>query len=422
MENIEIIEKKEKNEYLSYEELNQVFNGYLDGTVNDTDMTRLLKSICEYGLSEEETYNLTEIFIKSGDTLNLESLGTVVDKHSTGGVGDKITLIVGPIVAACGVKIAKMSGRALGHTGGTIDKLESIKGFNVKLTEEEFINQINRINIAITSQTGDIVPMDKKVYALRDVTNTTMSIPLIASSIMSKKIACGANKILIDVKVGSGALLTNIEAARKLSRLMINIGKKYNREVKCILTNMKIPLGRNIGNGLEVKEAMEILSNKGDERLKSLSIEMSSILVSMDKGIQLNVARELVKEKLQNGEALNKFKELVYAQGGDINDIALDTNHISLNATRDGYLTKIDALALGKLSNKLGAGRINKEDAIDYGSGIILNKGINDEIKQGDSLCYLYTNKKLEGIDFGGCFEVSDQKVADEPLIYEIIE
>lgn len=421
MENIEIIDKKKRNEYLSYDELNQVFNGYLSGNISDSEMTELLKSICEYGLSDEEVYNLTDIFIKSGDTLDLTRLGDVVDKHSTGGVGDKITLIIGPIVASCGVKIAKMSGRALGHTGGTIDKLESIKGFNVNLNEEDFINQIDKINIAITSQTGDIVPMDKKVYALRDVTNTTMSIPLIASSIMSKKIACGANKILIDVKVGNGALITNLEDARKLSKLMINIGKKYNREVRCILTNMSIPLGKNIGNGLEVKEAIEILNNNGDERLKNLSIEISAILVSMAKNIPLNDARKIVKEKLINKEALNKFKELIECQHGNINEIQVDTNIIPINASKSGYLTKIDALALGKISNQLGAGRINKEDQIDYGSGIILNKTINDYVEKGNTICYLYTKKSIEGLDFSNSFVISDNKKELEPLIYEII-
>lgn len=421
MENIDIINKKENNEYLSYEELNQVFNDYLNNKVSDVDMTRLLKSICMFGLSEEETFDLTDIFIKSGDILNLSELGTVVDKHSTGGVGDKITLIVGPLVASCGVKIAKMSGRALGHTGGTIDKLESIKGFNVSLSKEEFINQIKKINIAITSQTGDIAPMDKKVYALRDITNTTMSIPLIASSIMSKKIACGANKILIDVKVGNGALITNITDARELSKLMISIGQKYDREVRCILTNMSIPLGKNIGNGLEVKEAIEILKNLGDERLKSLSIEMASLLVSMARNMNLNNARELVKEKLVNGEALNKFKELISAQHGDLNSIMIDSNIIPVKAEKSGYLTKIDALMLGKLSNKLGSGRIKKEDLIDYGSGIVLNKNLNDYLNKDDVICYLYTKRDVLLEDVLSCFEINNEKIEEDPLIYEII-
>jgi len=422
MDNMEIINKKERNEYLSYDELNQVFNGYLNGDVNDVDMTRLLRSICQYGLSEEETYNLTDIFIKSGDTLDLSTLGIVVDKHSTGGVGDTVTLVVAPLVASCGVKVAKMSGRALGHTGGTIDKLESIKGFNVSLTEREFIDQIKRINIAITSQTGEVAPMDKKVYALRNVTNTTMSIPLIASSIMSKKIACGANKILIDVKVGDGALLSNINDARELSRLMINIGKKYNREIKCILTDMSTPLGKSIGNGLEVKEAIEILSNKNEGRLKTLSIEMASLLVSMALTINLNDARKLVKEKLISGDALNKFKELISSQHGDFNSIAIDSTMIPVKAEKSGYLVKIDALALGKLSNKLGAGRIEKDDQIDYGSGIVLNKNINDYVNKGDIICYLYTKKEVIVSDILPCFEINDNKIKEIPLIYEIIE
>ncbi len=422
MNNIDIINKKEKNEYLSYEELDQVFNGYLNGDVNDTDMTRLLKSICLYGLSEEEIYNLTDIFIKSGDTLDLSELGIVVDKHSTGGVGDTVTLVVAPLVAACGVKIAKMSGRALGHTGGTIDKLESIKGFNVSLTEREFIDQVKRINIAITSQTGEVAPMDKKVYALRNVTNTTMSMPLIASSIMSKKVACGANKIIIDVKIGDGALITNLKDARELSRLMINIGKKYNKEVKCILTNMAIPLGKSVGNGLEVKEAIEVLDNKSEGRLRTLSIEMAAILVSMALEINLNDARQLVKEKLISGEGLNKFKELIINQHGDFNSIAIDSTFIPVKAEKSGYLSKIDALALGKLCNKLGAGRIEKYDEIDYGSGVVLNKDINEYVNKGDIICYLYTKKEVFVDDILPCFDITDTKSEEIPLIYEIIE
>ncbi len=422
MNNIDIINKKEKNEYLSYEELDQVFNGYLNGDVNDTDMTRLLKSICLYGLSEEEIYNLTDIFIKSGDTLDLSELGMVVDKHSTGGVGDSVTLVVATRVAACGVKIAKMSGRALGHTGGTIDKLESIKGFNVSLTEREFIDQVKRINIAITSQTGEVAPMDKKVYALRNVTNTTMSMPLIASSIMSKKVACGANKIIIDVKIGDGALITNLKDARELSRLMINIGKKYNKEVKCILTNMAIPLGKSVGNGLEVKEAIEVLDNKSEGRLRTLSIEMAAILVSMALEINLNDARQLVKEKLISGEGLNKFKELIINQHGDFNSIAIDSTFIPVKAEKSGYLSKIDALALGKLCNKLGAGRIEKYDEIDYGSGVVLNKDINEYVNKGDIICYLYTKKEVFVDDILPCFDITDTKSEEIPLIYEIIE
>ena len=249
-----------------------------------------------------------------------------------------------------------------------------------------------------------------------------MSIPLIASSIMSKKIACGANKILIDVKVGDGALLSNINDARELSRLMINIGKKYNREIKCILTDMSTPLGKSIGNGLEVKEAIEILSNKNEGRLKTLSIEMASLLVSMALIINLNDARKLVKEKLISGDALNKFKELISSQHGDFNSIAIDSTMIPVKAEKSGYLVKIDALALGKLSNKLGAGRIEKDDQIDYGSGIVLNKNINDYVNKGDIICYLYTKKEVIVSDILPCFEINDNKIKEIPLIYEIIE
>ncbi len=421
MNYIEIINKKENNQELNYDELSYVFNGYLNNLIDDNNMTRLLRAICTYGLNEEETFNLTDIFIKSGDQINLSNLGLVVDKHSTGGVGDKLTLIVGPIVASCNVKIAKMSGRALGHTGGTIDKLESISGFKVDLSEDEFVEQINNINIAITSQTANVVPMDKKVYALRDITNTTMSIPLIASSIMSKKIACGADKILLDVKVGNGALITNLDDAEKLAQLMIKIGQKYHREVRCMLTNMDIPLGHNIGNGLEVIEALDVLNNHGEKRLTELSIAMATELVSMGKNISKEEASILVKDNLTNLKALEKFKQLVQAQHGNLNSIAINNNKTEIKSLKEGYLNKINALELGKISNKLGAGRINKNDAIDYGAGIIIHKGISEYINEGDILCTLYTSKNITDLNINQCFEIDKKLNTNNSLIYKII-
>ena len=277
---IDIITKKKNKEELSYDEINYAITNYLNGEVKDYQMSSLLMAIVLNGMTDEETFNLTKIMIESGDVIDLSSInGTVVDKHSTGGVGDKTTLILAPLLATLGLKVAKMSGRGLGHTGGTIDKLESIEGFKVKLDEKEFIKQVNDIGLSIISQTANLVPADKKLYALRDVTGTTESIPLIASSIMSKKIASGASHIILDVKVGNGALMKNIKDATELANEMIKIGKRYNRKVICVLTNMEEPLGNTIGNAIEVKEAIETLKGNGPEDLNNLVITLASLLI-----------------------------------------------------------------------------------------------------------------------------------------------
>ena len=333
-----IIEKKDNNQELNYEELDYFFNGYLNNEISDEDMTLLLKSICKNDLSNKEIINLTDIFIKSGDQLDLSNLGITIDKHSTGGVGDKTTLILGPIVAACGLKMPKMSGRALGHTGGTIDKLESI-GVNVNLTEEEFIKQVNEIGFAITSQIKNLCPMDKKVYALRDVTNTTESIGLIAASIMSKKIASGANKILIDLKVGKGALVKDIKSATRLANIMIEIGKNYNREVRCILTKMDNPLGNNIGNTIEIIEVIDMLQNKIHNNFYDLIIYMASEMISMVKNIKLDFAKKQVLEVLENGSAYNKFLEFVNYQSGNLNHLQLSKG-IEVFSKKQGYINQ----------------------------------------------------------------------------------
>ena len=309
---IDIINKKRLKQSLTDEELKYVIDAYLSGEIKDYQMSSLLMAIVLNGMENEEIFSLTKYMANSGDILDLSSLGTnVVDKHSTGGVGDKTTLIVAPIVASCGVKVAKMSGRGLGHTGGTIDKLESIPGFNVNLTEEEFINEVNDIFVAITSQTKNVALADKKIYALRDVTGTVESIPLIASSIMSKKIALGAKKLVLDVKVGSGALIKNIKDATTLANIMISIGKQNGIEVVCILTNMDIPLGTNIGNSLEVEEAIKILKDHHKSNLTDLCIAISSEMVSLGLNISLEEAKSKVIEHLDNGDAYKKFLELI---------------------------------------------------------------------------------------------------------------
>ena len=290
---IDIINQKRLGKNLTRAELEYAFLGYLNGNIPDYQMSALLMAICLNDMNDQEIFNLTDIFLNSGEKLDLSGVnGIKVDKHSTGGVGDKTTLVVGPIVAACGVKMAKMSGKGLGHTGGTIDKLESIKGFNVNLSTSQFIKQLNEINIAISSQTANLTPLDKKVYALRDVTATVESVPLVAVSIMSKKIASGADKILIDIKVGKGALIKNARDANRLSKIMIAIGKKYNREVRTIITDMDTPLGRNVGNSLEVIEAMDILQGKVKNYLSYVCILLASNLVSMAKGISVEEAEK----------------------------------------------------------------------------------------------------------------------------------
>ena len=404
------------------EEIKYIIDGYLDGTIKDYQMSSLLMAILLNDMTNEEIYSLTKYMADSGDKLDLSPLGAnVVDKHSTGGVGDKTTLIIAPIVAACGVKVAKMSGRGLGHTGGTIDKLESIPGFTVNLSEEEFLNQVNNIGVAITSQTENIAIADKKIYALRDVTGTVESIPLIASSIMSKKIALGTKKLVLDVKVGTGALIKNLEDAKRLSNLMIDIGKHNGMEVICILTNMDIPLGNNIGNSLEVEEAIQILKDHKLGHLRDLCIELSTNMVSLGLNISYEEAKEKVLNNLDNGEAYNKFLELVKYQHGNIDSLPKSNNKYEIKSLTSGYLVDIDAYKLGLLSMSLGAGRENKEDTIDYSAGIIVNKNINDYIEEGDVIMTLYTNKEITSID-NTIFKISDKQTNNDKLIYEIIK
>ena len=391
---VEIINKKRLGQVLTKEEFSFFFNGYLNGTVKDYQMSSLLMAICINDMDDQEVFALTDIFLNSGDKMDLSVLpGIKIDKHSTGGVGDKVSLIIGPIVASLGVCVPKMSGRGLGHTGGTIDKLESIKGFNTNLTEEEFLQEVKDIGLAITGQTKNLCPMDKMIYALRDVTGTTESIPLIATSIMSKKIAGGADKILLDVKVGNGALMKNMDDANRLARLMEKIGEFYNREVVCELTDMNIPLGDNIGNSLEVIEAMEILKGKKGS-LYSLCVEIASKMVSMAKGINMSDARIEVINTIESHDAYNKFLEFIKYQGGDINSLEVSKYTVPIKSNVNGVVKDINALALGELSVSLGAGRVNKEDSIDHTVGIVLEKHLDDKVSIGDTLFTLYVKEK----------------------------
>ena len=394
---VDILNKKRIGKELSYQELDFIFNGYLNGTVKDYQMSALLMAICINGMSDEEIFALTKIFIDSGDILDFDDAGIIVDKHSTGGIGDKTTLVIAPIVASCGVPVVKMSGRGLGYTGGTIDKLESIPGFNVNLTEEKVKSQLKKIGVSISSQTANLTPIDKVIYALRDVTATVSSIPLVASSIMSKKIAGGANKILIDIKVGKGALLKNREEAKKLSELMIKIGNFYQREVRTVISDMNTPLGYCTGNSLEVLEAIEILKGRQyGTVLSDLCIDLAADMVSMGKEISKQDAKILVLESLNKGRAYEKFLELVKAQGGNLEKLKVSPKKQRIRAEIDGTIKKIDALAVGKLSIELGAGRKTKEDKIDHTVGIKLNKLIGDKVKKGDILATLYVNEKVD--------------------------
>lgn len=405
---VEIINKKRVKKELTRDELEFAFNGYLNGNNKDYQMSSLLMAICINDMTDREIFDLVDIFIKSGDVLDLSSIsGIKVDKHSTGGIGDKITLIIGPIVASCGVVVPKMSGRGLGYTGGTIDKLESIKGFKTCLSEDEFIKQVNDIGFAVTGQTSNLCPLDKVIYALRDVTGTVESIPLIASSIMSKKIAGGADKILIDIKCGVGATLPDMESALKLKDLMERIGEHYERPTICEISDMNIPLGANIGNSLEVIEAMDVLKGK-QGKLTDLAIKISSEMVSASKEISYLDAKREVLEVLENGLAYSKFLEFVKYQGGDINTLLVSEYKQEIKSNKNGIVKNINALNIGKLSCSLGAGRINKEDSIDHSVGIILNKLVGDRVLVGDTLFTLYKkNNELVNLNFDDYYEIN---------------
>lgn len=420
---IDIIIKKKNKEELSFDEIKYAVDGYMSGDVKDYQMSSLLMTIVLNGMTDNEIFNLTKIMLDSGDKMNLSFInGIKVDKHSTGGIGDKTTLVVAPLVAACGVPVAKMSGRGLGFTGGTIDKLESIKGFNTSISMENFIKQVNDVGIAIVSQTGNLVPADKKIYALRDVTGTTESIPLIASSIMSKKLASGADKIVLDVKVGNDAFMKNIEDARKLSEIMIKIGKNFGKDVVALITNMEYPLGNTIGNGLEVKEAMDTLNGNGEERFTKLCLVIASYTVSLGKNISVSDALDMVKEKLDNKEGYNKFLEFVKYQGGDIDNIDICKNRYEIISDKEGYLIEIDSIALAEFANSLGAGRKTKDDVINYGVGIVLNKKVNDKIEKDDTLGYVISDNIVDTSKLTDAFIIEDSNIDEISIIYEVLK
>lgn len=419
---IDIITKKKNKEELTYEEIKYAVDGYVNGEEKDYQMSSLLMAITINGMTNKETFDLTEIMLNSGEKIDLDELQPVVDKHSTGGVGDKTTLILAPLVASCGVNIAKMSGRGLGFTGGTIDKLESIPGFNTSIDINKFKEQVKNIKVAIVGQMGNLVPADKKIYALRDVTGTVESIPLIASSIMSKKLASGASCIVIDVKVGNGALMKTLEDAKKLASLLVEIGKQHNKKVVCFITDMDEPLGYAIGNSLEVIESINTLKGNGPKDLTNLVIELASYMISMAKNITVEQAKQEAIENLNNGKAYNKFVELVENQEGNINDIKVSNNILSIKSNEEGYIKHIDALRLGENARIIGAGRLSKEESIDFEVGIVLNKKVGDYINKGEELLKIYINNKtLSEEEFIKCFEITKEKIEENTLIKEII-
>lgn len=420
---IDIILKKKNKEELTEEEIKYVVEGFTNGSICDYQMSSLLMAITINDMTDNEVIYLTKYMMLSGNTIDLSFLDNVVDKHSTGGVGDKTTLIIAPIVAACSCKVAKMSGKGLGYTGGTIDKLESIPGFRTNLSKDEFIHEIEDIGMAITSQTDDVALADKKIYALRDVTGTTESIPLIASSIMSKKIASGSKKLVIDLKVGEGALVKDIESARRLGNLMIKIGKENGMEVICLLTNMNMPLGNNVGNSLEVLEAINTLYYNKESNLQKLCISLASYMVSLGRNISYEEANNMVLDVIRSKKAYNKFLEFVLYQHGDITKLPKSNKIYEVKSDISGYLTDISSLEIAKLSMHLGAGRQNKDDNIDYSAGIIINKNINDYVNINDTILTLYTNKDVPLFDKNKLFKISDNINNDNSsLIYEIIK
>lgn len=424
----DIIAKKRDGQKLTKEEIDFFVQEFTNENIEDYQASALLMAIFINGMDEEETVNLTESMARSGDMLDLSAIdGITADKHSTGGVGDKTSLVVAPICASLGIKMAKMSGRGLGHTGGTIDKLESIKGFNVSLETEDFFKQVNEIGVSIIGQTGNLAPADKKIYALRDVTATVGNISLIASSIMSKKIAAGAKNIVLDVKCGSGAFMKDEKSATELAGLMVKIGKKCGRNMAAVITNMDIPLGSNIGNALEINEVIDILNNKGDEQLRELCLVLSATILSISYDLNYDEAYKKAEQTIVDGSAYKKFVEFVTAQSGndEMSIAPVSSKSLEIKADKDGYIASIDSRIVGESAVLLGAGREKKTDTIDYGAGIVLYKKTCDEVKIGDKIAILYaeSDERLKNAEklFNTSFVIDDKKPEIKPLIYKTI-
>lgn len=396
MRTVDLIEKKRDGGELSTEELTYLINGYVSGAIPDYQIAALAMAIYYQGMSIREIHDLTTEMVVSGEQYDLSEIpGIKVDKHSTGGVGDKVTIILMPLVASFGVPVAKMSGRGLGHTGGTLDKLESIKGYQVERTKKEFIEQVKTIGISLIGQSEHLVKADKLLYALRDVTATVDSIPLIASSVMSKKIAAGADKILLDVTVGQGAFMKNMSDAEKLSETMVALGREVNRETIAVITDMSQPLGKAIGNRLEITEALEIMQGKGREDITDFICELAEILLTL---AQVDVSQEDIRHHLVGGQALAKFEELIQAQGGDLQDLYRQSSApvvTEIFADEAGYVVELPAMAFGKFAMQLGAGRATKTDSLNYETGIVFEKKVGDSVAKGDLVAKVYSQENL---------------------------
>ena len=426
MDILDIIAKKRDKGTLSRDEIHFFIKNYVDGSIKDYQASALLMAIYLNGMNNEEISILTDEMMHSGEVMNLDSIeGIKVDKHSTGGVGDKVSLILGPMIASAGAKLAKMSGRGLGHTGGTLDKLESIPGMRINLSKDEFIQQVKKIGISIIGQNSKLVPADKKIYALRDVTSTIGSIPLIASSVMSKKLASGSDAILLDVKYGSGAFMKDIDSAKKLARTMVNIGKHLNKDVKAEVTPMDQPLGLAVGNNLEIKEVIATLKGNGPKDLFELCIDSGAIMLMQAKITKTKEEGvKILQENVKNGKAFDKFVEFVSAQGGDVSYILdpskfeMAKNIVPIYSKKSGYINRIDAMTIGISSMRLGGGRETLDDVIDMSAGIVLNKKLGDEVRENELLCTIYTNKKEN--DYLPIIEnVYNSFKIDENLIYK---
>lgn len=435
MRMVDLITKKRDGGVLTDKEITYFINGVVDGSIPDYQISALLMAILFKGMTKEEIVTLTDRMEHSGDVMDLSMIeGIKVDKHSTGGVGDKTSIALGPMVAACGVKVVKMSGRGLGHTGGTLDKLESIPGMNVFLTDKQFVNVVNKVGLAIVGQTGHLVPADKKMYALRDVTGTVESIPLIASSVMSKKLASGSDCILLDVKFGNGAFMKTKENAEKLARIMCEIGNALGRDTRAVLTDMEQPLGKAVGNALEVKEAIATLNGQGPEDFVNICMQSGAIMLEQAKVAKNEKeALAMLQRVIDDGTALKKLVEMVKAQGGDASYIEhpekfeVAKHIIEVKAPKSGYVERIVALEIGEGAMKLGAGRETFDDVIDMAAGIVLNKKVADPVQEGETLCYVHTNidsyeevfEVLEQIK--NAFVISPKPVKRPPTVHAYI-
>ncbi|WP_079530188.1 pyrimidine-nucleoside phosphorylase [Halobacillus hunanensis] len=429
----DIIVKKRDGGELTKQEIDYFIEGYTKGDIPDYQAAAFTMAIYFQGMTQEETATLTQAMVDSGETIDLSAInGHKVDKHSTGGVGDKVTFIVGPLVASVGVPVAKMSGRGLGHTGGTLDKLESIKGLKIEMEKEEFINNVNEHKLAVAGQTGNLAPADKKLYALRDVIGTVDSLPLIAGSIMSKKLASGADSIVLDVKTGSGAFMKTLEDSESLAREMVNIGNNLGRNTVAVISDMNQPLGFEVGNANEIREAAEILQGEKVEDLRKLSLELAShMTVLAEVFSSYEEAYETLEENLENGKAFEAFRGFIQAQNGDLSmvddltKLPSSSHHIEVTAEQNGYIAEIDAESIGVAAMYLGAGRSTKDDLINHGVGITLKKKIGDQVKAGETLVVLHSDDKNPDSSIKKvkqAYVISDKKVEAPQLIHKVIK